>query len=72
MRLPAAVTLVATCLLAGCGTPPKAWERNPLAEPTMAFEPDPLLAGYRNHLHASKEQAAGSGGAGSGGCGCSN
>jgi hypothetical protein len=65
--------LGALLLLTACGTAPKAWERGALASPAMAFEPDPLLAGYRDHVLASKEQASGGAGAGGGGgCGCAN
>lgn len=64
--------LIALALaLAGCATP-KAWERGALAAPEMAWEPDPLLAGYRDHVHLSKEQASGGASAGGGGCGCAN
>jgi hypothetical protein len=58
-------------LLAGCATP-RAWERGALAAPEMAWEPDPLLASYRDHAHVSKEQASGGASAGGGGCGCAN
>lgn len=59
-------------LLAACGAAPKAWQRGVLASPEMAFEADPLLAGYRDHAFMSKEQASGGANAGGGGCGCSN
>lgn len=64
--------LLAALLLTACGTPPKAWQRGALASPAMAFESDPLLAGYRDHVFLSKEQASGGAGAGGGGCGCAN
>lgn len=70
--LPVAVAAATTLLLAGCGAAPKAWERGTLAAPEMAFEPDPLLSGYRDHVHLSKEHASGGGSAGGGGCGCAN
>lgn len=68
----AALLVAAVALLAGCGAAPKAWERGTLAAPEMAFEPDPLLTGYRDHVHLSKEQASGGSSAGGGGCGCAN
>jgi hypothetical protein len=68
----AALLLAAAALLAGCGAAPKAWERGTLAAPEMALDPDPLLAGYRDHVHLSKEHASGGGSAGGGGCGCAN
>lgn len=66
-----ALLLLVAVTLAGCATP-KAWERGALAAPEMAWEPDPLLAGYRDHVHLSKEQASGGASAGGGGCGCAN
>lgn len=69
MRL---LLLAGAVLAAGCGAAPKAWQRGALAQPEMAFQPDPLLAEYRDHVHASKEQASGGGSAGGGGCGCAN
>ena len=70
MRLRLAVLGIAL-LAAGCAAP-KAWERGALAAPEMAWEPDPLLATYREHTHLSKEQASGGASAGGGGCGCAN
>lgn len=65
--------LIALALtLAGCAGAPKAWERGALAAPEMAWEPDPLMGGYRDHVHLSKEQASGGASAGGGGCGCAN
>ena len=66
-----AVLVLAALLLAGCAAP-KAWERGALAAPEMAWEPEPLLSGYRDHVHLSKEQASGGASAGGGGCGCAN
>ena len=70
MRVRLAV-LAAALLAAGCAAP-RAWERGALAAPEMAWEPDPLLASYRDHTHTSKEQASGGASAGGRGCGCSN
>lgn len=66
------MVLLATLLLSACGAAPKAWQRGVLASPEMAFESDPLLAGYRDHAFMSKEQASGGANAGGGGCGCAN
>ncbi len=55
--------------LTGC-VPVKAWERGDLARPEMAFEPDPMLAGYRRHVEFSKEAASGGPVLSGGGCGC--
>lgn len=72
MRVAACALVLLPLLLGGCGAAPKAWERGTLAAPEMSFEPDPLLADYRDHVHLSKEQASGGGSAGGGGCGCAN
>jgi cytochrome c biogenesis protein CcmG/thiol:disulfide interchange protein DsbE len=48
----------------------KAWERGYLADPIMSLDGDPLTRVIREHVHASKEAAAGDGGAAGGGCGC--
>ncbi len=48
----------------------KAWRRGYLADPIMNLDGDPLTRVLREHVHASKEAAAGDGGAAGGGCGC--
>ena len=48
----------------------KAWRRGVLADPIMALGGDLLSQVLRDHVYASKEAAAGSGGAAGGGCGC--
>jgi peroxiredoxin len=48
----------------------KAWRRGHLADPIMNLDGDKLTAMQREHIHSSKEGAAGSGGATGGGCGC--
>ena len=48
----------------------QAWERGYLADPIMNLDGDPLTRVLREHIHASKEGAAGDGGASGGGCGC--
>jgi len=48
----------------------KAWRRGHLADAIMSLDGDPLTRGMREHIHASKEGAAGDGGASGGGCGC--
>lgn len=66
-----AAVLVLALAMAGCAVP-KAWERGHLANPEMAWEPDPVLALQRNHTYVSKEHSSGTASAGGGGCGCSN
>jgi thiol-disulfide isomerase/thioredoxin len=48
----------------------KAWRRGHLADPIMNLDGDQLTGMLREHIHASKEGAAGNGGAAGGGCGC--
>ena len=48
----------------------KAWQRGYLADPIMSLDGDRLTQVLREHVHASKEAAAGNGGAAGGGCGC--
>jgi len=48
----------------------KAWKRGHLADPIMSLDGDPLTRGTREHIHGSKEGAAGDGGSSGGGCGC--
>ncbi len=48
----------------------KAWQRGYLADPIMSLDGDRLTRVLREHVHASKEGAAGDGGASGGGCGC--
>jgi hypothetical protein len=48
----------------------KPWERGILAKPHMALEPEPGLAGMRQHIFFSKEAASGGSSVGGGGCGC--
>ncbi len=48
----------------------KAWQRGHLADPIMNLDGDRLTGFLREHIQASKEGAAGTGGAAGGGCGC--
>jgi thiol-disulfide isomerase/thioredoxin len=48
----------------------KAWQRGYLADPMMSLDGDPVTRLLREHVHSSKEGAAGDGGAAGGGCGC--
>jgi thiol-disulfide isomerase/thioredoxin len=50
--------------------PVKAWRRGYLADPIMNLDGDALSRVLKEHIHASKEAAAGDGGAAGGGCGC--
>ncbi len=48
----------------------KAWERGYLADPIMRLDGDVVRQLFNEHIHASKEGAAGNGGPSGGGCGC--
>jgi cytochrome c biogenesis protein CcmG, thiol:disulfide interchange protein DsbE len=48
----------------------KAWRRGFLADSIMNLAGDPLDRMMREHVHSSKEGAAGDGGLAGGGCGC--
>ncbi len=48
----------------------RAWQRGYLADPIMNLDGDPITKLLREHIHSSKEGAAGDGGLAGGGCGC--
>ncbi|HET6373537.1 MAG TPA: DUF4266 domain-containing protein [Candidatus Polarisedimenticolia bacterium] len=48
----------------------RAWDRGYLADPIMNLDGDTLTRSMREHIHSSKEAAAGDGGVAGGGCGC--
>ena len=48
----------------------RAWDRGYLADPIMNLDGDKLTRSMREHIHSSKEAAAGDGGVSGGGCGC--
>lgn len=56
-------------LLPGCAVV-KPWERDVLARPDMAWDPDAQQAALRNHINFSKEGSLPAAGGGGGGCGC--
>jgi hypothetical protein len=66
--LAAALLLLAGSSL-GC-TAVAPWERGRLAKPQMALDPDPQQRALRDHVHASREAAAGGQTGAGGGCGC--
>jgi hypothetical protein len=49
----------------------KPYEREHLADPIMAIDPDPVSSSYMDHVYEVREGAKGATGAGGGGCGCS-
>lgn len=56
-------------LLGGC-TRVQPWDRQYLANPYMAIDPQPLKSKLRQHIYSSREAASGGYGVGGGGCGC--
>lgn len=71
MRHVRSILVLASAVLAGCGQAPvKPWERELLARPEMALEPDPLLAAQRRHAEFSKEGSTGDAVMAGSGCGC--
>ena len=60
-------------LLSGCGhIEPwvKPYEREHLADPIMALDPNPVSAAYTDHVFEVREAARGAMGGAGGGCGC--
>jgi len=49
----------------------KPYEREHLADPIMAIDPDPVSSAYMDHVFEVREGASGATGGGGGGCGCS-
>ncbi len=70
---PIASRLILACglvLLSTACTHVEPWQRGTLARADMMWDPDPLLAGLRQHSYFSKEASTGGGQSSAGGCGC--
>ncbi len=48
----------------------KPYERDRLADPIMALDPDPVSTAYINHVFEAREGSRGGEGSAGGGCGC--
>ncbi len=48
----------------------KPYERERLADPIMAFDPNPVASAYMDHVYEVRNAARGGNGAAGGGCGC--
>ncbi len=48
----------------------KPYERDRLADPIMALDPDPVSTAYIHHVYEAREGARGGEGSAGGGCGC--
>ncbi len=68
-RVPESADVRVPASLAATGAV-KAWQRGLLADPIMDIAGDPLSRLLADHVHSSKEGAAGDGGPAGGGCGC--
>ena len=64
-----ALGAVLVALVGGCATT-RPYEREDLARPEMALDPDPDEAALRQHFLGTREGAVGGGGGEGGGCGC--
>ena len=64
-----AAMAVAAGALPGCATT-RPWEREDLARPVMAPDPDGERDALRRHFLTTREGAGGALGSGGGGCGC--
>ncbi len=64
--------LVLSVALCACSavSPVQPWQRDYLARPEMAWQPDVQLANQRGHVYFSKEASSGGASASGGGCGC--
>jgi hypothetical protein len=60
---------LAGATLSGCAAVAP-YEREYLAEDAMQIEPDPIDAGYNDHIYFSIEGSSGGRSFGGGGCGC--
>jgi hypothetical protein len=64
----------ALLLLEGCASIEpwvQPYEREHLADPIMAIDPDPVSSSYIDHVFEVREGASGATGGAGGGCGCS-
>jgi hypothetical protein len=62
--------ICALALLGGGCAVVQPWERGTLADYTMRPDRDPLAGSLYEHIHFTREAAAGGRGVGGGGCGC--
>lgn len=69
MKIQFLLMIAITLSLIGC-VEVKPWQKEFLAKPNMAFDPDPLEAKSKQHVFTSREGSFGGYGIGGGGCGC--
>lgn len=71
LGLAAAVVLLSQlCACAPLQPWVKPYERERLADPIMAFDPNPVSSAYMEHVFEVRSAARGGNGAAGGGCGC--
>ena len=73
VQLSCAVSIAGCALLcSACSVQPwvKPYERDRLADPIMAMDPDPVSSAYIDHVFEVREGARGATGGSGGGCGC--
>jgi hypothetical protein len=68
-RIAWSIALATAALAAGCART-RPYQREDLARPEMAPDPDPDEAALHQHLLGTREGAVGGFGGGGGGCGC--
>lgn len=66
----AAAVLLQLCACAPLQPWVKPYERERLADPIMAFDPNPVSSAYLEHVFEVRNAARGGNGAAGGGCGC--
>lgn len=75
MRKPLLLTGAVALLAATACAPIEPWvkpyEREHLADPIMAIDPNPVSSSYMDHVFEVREGAKGATGGSGGGCGCS-
>jgi hypothetical protein len=69
LSLAALAAALSAAVAAGCSTT-RPYQREHLARPEMAPDPDPDQAALHHHLLGTREGAVGGFGGGGGGCGC--
>lgn len=69
MKLKISLAMAFALLSSGCANV-EVRDRNYLAQPHMAAEPDPLMEKFLEHAYFSREGTHGGNGVGGGGCGC--
>ena len=69
-KISTACLAISLALGAGACAPVQPWERDVLAKPHMALDPNSVNSAMRAHTYISREAASGGDSAEGGGCGC--